>query len=76
MTIRLLFALALALPAFVHAQACAPTDKDCLVRALRAHPMHKLETWREVMDRPLIERIEAAPESLVQFLTMDNQLNG
>lgn len=77
----LLFGLLAALPIAAHAQAatglpCAPTDRDCMVRAIRAHPMHSLDSWQAVMNRPLVERVEAAQDSLVQYLTMDNILNG
>ncbi len=47
-----------------------------MVRALREHPVRKLDTWKEVMDRPLVERVEIAPAPLVEYLTLDNVLNG
>jgi hypothetical protein len=44
--------------------------------ALRAHAVHRMDTWNQVLARPLVERVEAAPPVLVDYLNRDNAANG
>ena len=55
---------------------CAESDKPCLKRALQDHASHRLQGWTADLARPLQERISPAPPRLVEFLHLDNILNG
>ncbi len=72
-TVLLLFAASLPPPA--HA-ACADTDKACLLKALRAHPVRTLGHWAPQLAKPVVERLGPAPAGLVEYLGLDNRLNG
>lgn len=55
---------------------CVETDTACLQKAIRQHPATRLETWKAALAKPSAERIGAAPAALLEYLTLDNILNG
>lgn len=55
---------------------CPAADKPCLRKALQAHPVRRIESWRSELQRPLDSRIGPAPAPLVEYLTMDNMAQG
>lgn len=55
---------------------CAAKDRDCQVRAMRAHPARKAGTWAAQLAEPVAQRIHVAPPALVEFLTLDNVFHG
>jgi hypothetical protein len=56
--------------------ACDKTDNECITRTLRAHPAHRFADWQPMFEKPLIERIGPAPAKVVDYLTLDNIVNG
>jgi hypothetical protein len=82
--IRATAALALGLSLLVpgHTQdiftphGCAAADKNCQRAVMRAHKTHKVDSYGADLAQPVIERIHAAPSFLVEYLNMDNVLNG
>lgn len=58
-------------------QRCTGTrSKDCAAQALKKHAAHDLATWQADLARPLDQRIGPAPATLVEYLELDNILNG
>ena len=55
---------------------CAEKDTPCLEKALKQHPATRMETWKTALAKPSAERIGAAPAALVEYLALDNILNG
>ena len=55
---------------------CAEPDKDCVAQATRHHAVHALATWQADLARPLDARFGPAPANLVEYLNLDNILNG
>jgi hypothetical protein len=55
---------------------CADADKACAQRAMKHHAAGRIDTWRTMLALPLAERIGPAPPHLVEYLTLDNILNG
>lgn len=55
---------------------CAATDKDCLLKAMKAHPAKTAAFWKSALARPVAERLGPAPGALVEFLQLDNRYNG
>jgi len=71
--------LAPPLPAASQAQfeiPCAATDKDCLLKVSKAHPAKTAAFWKPALAKPIGQRIGPAPKGLVEYLHIDNQLNG
>ena len=58
------------------AAPCAVTDKPCLMKAMKAHPVRTPAFWKPYLARPIAERLGPAPGALVEFLRLDNHLNG
>lgn len=54
---------------------CKAGDKECAVKALRAHAAKKESFWKDAFARPMAERIGPAPPELVEFLALDNIAN-
>lgn len=77
---RLLAALALACAAPALAQspsaACPDASRECLIRAMRAHPAKGAAFWKAWLAKPVAERLGPAPAELVEFLHLDNAANG
>jgi hypothetical protein len=76
-----LAAVAMLLFAQVHAQEavrlpCAASDKACAWKAMRSHAVRRVDMWKPDLARPLDARIGAAPPALVEYLTLDNIVNG
>ncbi len=55
---------------------CADADKKCAQRALKNHAAGRIDTWRTMLSVPVAERIGPAPPHLVEYLKLDNILNG
>lgn len=72
----LLLACAVPARAQLAPAACAVADKPCLMKAMRAHPVRAPAFWKPTLDRPVAERLGPAPDALVDFLQLDNHLNG
>ncbi len=70
--------IAWALPAVAQPSTlpCATTDKPCLAKVLKGHRVRTAAFWKEAFARPVAERIGAAPPELVDYVLVDNLLNG
>jgi hypothetical protein len=55
---------------------CNDKDKNCQEKSLNSHAVKSIATWRAELEKPISERVDGASESLVEFITLDNQLNG
>jgi hypothetical protein len=55
---------------------CEEDDKTCQQRAYVSHPIRLLSSWEADLSKPLPQRIKPASDSLVGYLTLDNQLHG
>ena len=55
---------------------CAAGDKPCLMKAIKAHPVRTVAYWKAALALPVAERIGPAPPELVEYLHLDNALNG
>jgi hypothetical protein len=51
-------------------------DPDCLRQAYAAHPVKDVSYWRAFQSLPIDRRVLAAPAKLVDYLNLENQLNG
>ncbi len=72
-------ALAALLAACTFARAeitCAPSDKECLIKLIRASPAKQLATWKSAFAKPLEERVGSAPPEVIEQLLLDNLING
>ncbi len=56
--------------------ACAAGDKPCLLKLVKAHPARTAAFWKGTLTRPVGERLGAAPPGVVEYLRLDNLLNG
>ena len=55
---------------------CKAADKECLLSALRAHPVRTAAFWKAALAKPVADRIGPAPQGLVDYLHIDNATNG
>jgi hypothetical protein len=55
---------------------CADNDKACALGAMRNHAVGKLDAWKATLSVPVGDRIGPAPPQLVEYLNLDNILNG
>jgi hypothetical protein len=55
---------------------CRTGDKPCLLKTLKAHPAGTAAYWKDALARPVADRIGPAPRELVDYLQLDNALNG
>lgn len=55
---------------------CADTDKKCAHATLKNHLAGKIEAWSAMAALPVGERIGPAPPYLVEYINLDNILNG
>ncbi len=55
---------------------CAAKDRDCLMKAAKKSPVRTLDFWAKRLAEPIGERIGPAPQELVDYLEIDNALNG
>ena len=55
---------------------CPQDDKACARSASLSSPVRTKSFWRPFFDRPLEQRVAAAPVELLQFLTLQNILEG
>jgi hypothetical protein len=56
--------------------ACAKGDKACAAKAVEAHSARKAAYWSAALAKPVGERLGPAPPGLVEYLNLDNILNG
>jgi hypothetical protein len=59
-------------PAF----ACADSDMDCVKAAWRDHVVNRIGYWKAALDKPFAQRFSAAPAELIDYLRLDNMVNG
>lgn len=74
-----LVAMLAAQPAFGHDVAklpCAGHDRKCAQETMESHVAGKIATWSAVAAIPVGERIGPAPPWLVEYINLDNILNG
>ena len=69
------------LPEFAFSQAqsqlaCRDDDKECAAKAIQSHAVTKLGYWKRAFERPVRQRIGAAPPELVAYVNLDNIKNG
>jgi len=55
---------------------CASSDKACLRQAMHAHVVRDTAFWQTDRARPVVERLGPAPPKLVEYINLDNILNG
>ena len=55
---------------------CADADKACAQRAMKHHAATRIASWAAALSVPVAERIGPAPPQLVEYLNLDNILNG
>jgi hypothetical protein len=55
---------------------CTATDRACMIRAIRAHPAQKLETWESDRTKPVTQRIHVAPPVLLAYMLLENVFQG
>lgn len=55
---------------------CADADKECAQRAMKHHAAIRIDTWLAALSMPVAERIGPASPQLVEYLNLDNILNG
>jgi hypothetical protein len=51
-------------------------DADCLKARLDNNPVRQISFWSDLRQRPIEQRVTAAPAELIQFISDDNQLYG
>lgn len=57
-------------------RTCGDNDRNCAYRAMQGHSARKLESWKATLSVPLEARIGPAPAHVVEYLNLDNILNG
>ena len=74
--------LALALATFL-VSGCQPLIKlvdcstqQCLMMLQQANPSRDLDFWSAAMQKPVLERIGGMPPELLEYIQLDNRLNG
>lgn len=55
---------------------CASSDKACLRQAMQTHVVRDAAFWQADRARPVVQRVGPAPPQLVEYLNLDNVLNG
>lgn len=55
---------------------CDAKDKACLISAAKKSPVRTLDFWAKQLAKPVNERFGPAPQELVDYLEIDNALNG
>lgn len=55
---------------------CKETDRQCMEKVMHAHPVKSVATWRAEIEKPVSQRIDIASESLIEYITLDNRING
>ncbi len=68
--------IALAAPGAAAKLPCAEKDKACLLKEAKKNPVRTLDFWAKQLAKPIGERIGPAPQELVDYLEIDNALNG
>ena len=73
-----LFGVLALLSAPSHAQptSCKESDKACVSKAYSSHKVRNASFWAEELAKPLGARIGPAPAALVDYIALDNMLNG
>lgn len=55
---------------------CADKDKACALRKMKKHAVIKLDAWKATLAVPVGDRVGPAPPQLVEYINLDNILNG
>lgn len=61
---------------YAAALPCADKDRKCARGAMQNHVAGRIDTWQAVVSVPVSERIGTAPPYLVEYINLDNILNG
>lgn len=69
---RLALASACLATPFSAAAQPACNDRDCASAQMRDHPATRSDYWKSRMERPLSQRIGAAPPELLEYVRLDN----
>ncbi|MGV8078870.1 MAG: hypothetical protein AB2L22_02250 [Syntrophales bacterium] len=56
--------------------SCDNSDKACLRRAVEGHAVRRIAFWRPYLKSIPEDRIDQAPAELIDYLILDNRLNG
>ena len=55
---------------------CDNVHKRCIEAAFENHKVRAFATWEAEFAEPLADSISAVPTDLVDYVTLDNQING
>ncbi len=55
---------------------CKKTARECQEKAMLSHAVKSVATWRAELEKPISQRVDVASESLIEFITLDNRING
>src|SRR5450759_4577702 len=55
---------------------CADKDRQCAYDAIKNHIARRLNTWKAALALPVSERMGPAPPQLVEYINLDNIMNG
>ncbi len=67
-TLLLSFIIAAGFPAFA-------ADKDLLLKELQQHRARLLSTWSDLLGKDAKDRVQPAPDIIIDYLRKDNELN-
>ena len=51
-------------------------SQNCLLSKKEANPSRSLEFWQSRLQKPLDQRLDRIPEELLEYIRLDNRLNG
>jgi len=68
-TLILLFIIAVGVPVFA-------ADEEALLKELEQHQARLRSTWSGLLGKDIKERIQPAPDIIIDYLRKDNELNG
>ncbi|MEM7209907.1 MAG: hypothetical protein AAF434_18955 [Pseudomonadota bacterium] len=50
--------------------------QECLIHAMRQHPVRKIDRWDNNLNSPIYDRIQNAPADIINYIEIDNRANG
>lgn len=56
--------------------SCSDSDRKCLRELLGRHPVTTISYWKSFQAKPVEDRILVAPKDLIDYVDLDNRLNG
>jgi hypothetical protein len=66
----------IAVPFKALAGQCRKSDHQCIRDQMLASPVHKMDFFKNFKAKPLQKRIFPAPSEMVEFISLDNQIQG